>query len=136
MREKCASCGGSFGELEIRNGQDCIICYCGRWQYNAPKTESGRGVRTVTTTHKAIKPKQRYRILERANRCCELCRKVGGELHVGHAISVKDGHEIGLSDDLINSDENLLALCDECNLGAGRKSLPLRILAGIIISRG
>jgi len=119
-----------------KNGQDCIVCHCGRWQYNAPKTETGRVVRSVSTTHKAIKPKQRYRILERANRCCELCRKPNRGLHVGYAISVDDGHKAGLSDELINSDENLLALCDECNLGQGSLTLPIRILVGILIAMG
>lgn len=136
MRKPCAYCGSTNGTVATKSGQDCIICACGKWQYNAPKTETGRAVRTVSTTHELIKPKQRYRILERANRSCELCRKINCVLHVGHAVSVEDGHEIGLSDDLINSDENLLALCDECNLGQGSLSLPIRILAGIIIARG
>ena len=136
MRNACASCGGTNGEIITKNGQDCVVCNCGRYQYNAPKTETGRSVRSVSTTHKAIKPKQRYRILERANRCCELCRKVGGELHVGHAISVEDGHSLSLPDELLNSDENLLALCGECNLGQGSLTLPIRILAGILVARG
>lgn len=137
LRRECSRCQGTEGRIEQRGGQDCVYCIgCDAWQYNAPRTETGRKVRSVQTTHELIKPKQRYRILARANKCCELCHKSDCLLHVGHAISVDDGHKAGLTDELINSDENLLALCDECNLGQGKLTLPLRVLAGIIIARG
>lgn len=136
MRSACRWCDGTEGTIETKNGQDCVYCIkCQRFQYNAPKTETGRAVRSVSTTHAAIKPTQRFRILERSNRFCEICGRSGGQLHVGHAVSVADGHKVGLTDDILNSDENLLALCDECNLGQGRRTLPLRILAGLLLAR-
>jgi len=64
-----------------------------------------------------------------------ICGKKDSELHVDHAISVKDGHAAQLSDEILNSDENLLALCAECNLGKGNHVLPLRILIAALIAR-
>lgn len=135
MRSGCSACGSQSGRIESRGGQDCVYCDCGKFQYNAPKTETGRAVRSVSTTHEAIKPNQRYRILVRANHCCELCHKPNCNLHLSHAVSVVDGHTFGLPDIVINSDENLLALCEECNSGQGRSTLPLRILVGVLLAR-
>lgn len=135
MRRECAACGSTVGEIKSKGGQDCVFCQCGKFQYNAPKTETGRAVRSVSTTHEAIKPNQRYRILARANHCCELCHKSNCNLHLSHAVSVLDGHKLGLPDIVINSDENLLALCEECNLGQGRATLPIRLLAGMLMAR-
>jgi hypothetical protein len=41
----------------------------------------------------------------------------------------------GLKDEEINSDENLACMCEECNLGIGKESLPLRIAVAIIARR-
>ena len=133
-------CGSQTGTIETKSGQDCVYCdECGTWQYNAPKTETGREVRSVSTTHEAIKPKQRSRIIDRANIRCERCGKPAAAsqtgLHVGHVISVVDGHKHGLSDDVINSDDNLIAECDECNLGHGSGSLPMRFYVALLMSR-
>lgn len=108
--------------------------FCKQYQYCAPRTETGREVRTVSTTHRLIKPNQRARILERATGRCELCGS-GRDLHVGHLLSVADGHEHGLSDDEINSDDNLSAMCAECNLGLGRASVPPRLLVALVVRR-
>lgn len=135
MRVPCVSCGHNFGSIENRNGQDVVLCGdCGKYQYCAPKTETGRAVRTVKTTHAAISPKQRMRIIERANGRCEICG-TRGNVHVGHVISVIDGHRLGLGDDVLNSDENLICECEECNLGGGAQTLPLRMFVAILRSR-
>jgi len=138
LRKPCVGCGSDYGRIVTRNGQDCVYCEgCNRYQYNAPKTETGREVRSVQTTHTAIKPNQRVRILLRANGRCELCGRKGEEagLHVGHLVSVKAGTAGGMSDDEINSDENLSAMCAECNLGLGQEPVPLRLAIRLVMER-
>ena len=139
MREPCRGCGHEFGRVVEVGAQDTVRCLdCGRHCYNAPRTETGKKVRTVQTTHEAIKPKHRVRILERANGRCELCGKGpdrGIEIHVGHIISVERGHELGMSDAEINDDENLLASCAECNLGLGKQTISLRMMLKVLMAR-
>lgn len=135
MRKHCLNCGNESGRIETKNGQDCVYCSgCGRFQYNAPKTETGRAPRTVQTVHEAIKPKQRARILLRSNGRCELCGK-RESLHVGHMLSVKSGMAWGMTEDQLNDDENLVALCDECNLGIGSEPMPLRFVMRVLLER-
>lgn len=107
---------------------------CDKYLYCAPRTETGRAKRTVTTVHNGIKPKQRARILERATGRCELCgcRK---DLHVGHIISVESGLKMGLTEVHINDDENLVAMCSECNLGIGKDPIPLRLAVSMLMAR-
>lgn len=137
MRAPCKyACGSQQGRIETRGGQDCVYCCgCGRHQYNAPKTETGRAVRSLSTTHAAIRPKLRTAVLERANSCCEICHRGDRPLQVGHVVSVADGHDIGLPDSIINSMENLIAECDECNSGAGAGTKPLRMYLAILKAR-
>lgn len=139
MRSACDHCESTTGRIVEKNGQDLVICTCGKYQYCAPRTETGRKARSLSTTHKAIKPKQRSRIIDRANGRCERCgvpcNTTRTGLHVGHVVSVKDGHAAGLSDAEINSDENLLAECGECNLGHGSEPIPLRIYIALISAR-
>lgn len=139
MRDPCMRCSGTSGRIETKGGQDCVYCACGKFQYNAPKTETGRKVRTVSTTHEAISPKQRSRVIERANCHCERCGKSAAAsvtgLQVGHILSVEEGHAQGLPDSIINSDENLIAECDECNLGHGKGVLPVRLLVALLVAR-
>lgn len=134
LRKPCP-CGGAEGEIETRNGQDCVFCSaCKRFQYNAPKTETGRAVRTVSTVHEGINPKRRARVLLRANRHCELCGHEGN-LHVGHLLSVNAGVRGGLTDAEINSEENLAAMCEECNLGLNDECVPLRLAIAMVLAR-
>ena len=43
MPAPCKKCGCTNGRIETRSGQDCVLCQiCGAFQYNAPKTETGR----------------------------------------------------------------------------------------------
>lgn len=139
MREPCRGCQCELGTITEKGAQDTVHCLdCKRWCYNAPRTETGKKVRTVQTTHEAIKPKQRVRILERANGRCELCGKGpdrGIEIHVGHIISVERGHSLGMMDTEINDDENLLCSCAECNLGLGKETIPLRMMMKVLMAR-
>ncbi len=137
LRRVCA-CGNEYGRIESRNGQDCVFCdKCSRWQYNAPKTETGRAIRSVTSVHNGIKPGQRARILMRSNGLCELCGKGGesAQLHVGHIISVDAGIANGLTELQLNDDENLCTLCAECNLGISSEPMPLKFVIRILLIR-
>lgn len=131
LRAPCTACGGQDGSIEHKNGQACVFCACGKWQYNAPRTETGERQRSVTTVHNGIRPKQRARILVRANGLCELCGH-GGPLHVGHLLSAKDGVLFGLTETQINDDDNLAAFCEECNLGMGAETITPRLFAAIL----
>lgn len=124
MRNPCKHCGGIEGVIVEKNGQDTVRCAaCNAFAYNAPRTETGRAQRSVSTVHAGIKPGKRSRVLERAGAKCEICG-ARGNLHVGHILSVADGLKQGLSEAQLNSEDNLLASCEECNLGQGDRSLP------------
>ena len=138
LREACA-CGSGSGRVETRNGQDCVFCVeCGAFRYNAPKHETGRVVRSASARDD-LKPKQKARILTRGCGRCELCGKtpdgVSLTLHVGHIVSVADGKRLGLAEDLINCDDNLMALCSECNLGISEETISLVLAVNIIRAR-
>jgi hypothetical protein len=136
MRTVCSDCGCSTGRIEERGGQDCVFCTeCGKWQYNAPKTETGRAERTVTSVHNGVSPKQRARVLLRDGGRCVVCHRGDRPLHVGHLLSVKDGLNEGMTEFDLNNDENVAAMCDECNLGISRDSLPIRFIVSILRSR-
>ena len=135
MRALCLGCGNDSGKLIERNGQDTVRCLrCDRFQYNAPRTETGREQRSITTIHAAIKPKQRARIILRDGGRCILCGATGN-LHVGHLVSVEAGFLGGLTDDEINDDENLVAQCEECNIGIGSEPMPLRVAIVVLRAR-
>lgn len=135
MRDPCPSCGCRNGYVITKNGQDTVRCAaCDRFCYCAPKTETGRIARTVSTVHNGIKPKQRARLILRANGRCEMCG-ARGDLHIGHVLSVAEGLEQGLTERELNDDENLTACCAECNLGLGRQPMPTRLLAVILRAR-
>jgi 5-methylcytosine-specific restriction endonuclease McrA len=138
LRKPCVGCGNEYGRIETRSGQDCVFCDgCNRFQYNAPRTETGRAARSVSTVHSAVRPKQRARILLRSNGRCELCgrRAADGALHVGHILSVQAGLAGGLTEVELNDDENLVALCEECNLGIGAQPMPLRFVVRVLMER-
>lgn len=56
-------------------------------------------------------------------------------MHAGHLLSVKDAMTLGVPEVEINNDENLATLCDECNLGLGSETVPLRLVARILVAR-
>lgn len=123
------------GRIKTCNGQDVVRCArCDRYCYNAPKVETGRETRSVSTVHAGIKPKQRARLILRASGRCELCGS-RDSLHVGHVLSVADGLEAGLTERELNDDENLVAACAECNLGMGRETMPVRLMVAILRAR-
>lgn len=136
LRDPCSACGGMTGKIIERGAQDCVYCLeCERFQYNAPRAETGKPVRHVKT-REAISPSQRARILiVRANGRCEICGTDKRELHVAHLLSVSAGREAGMSDDELNHDENLCAMCDSCNLGLGKNPVPLRLAVKIAMAR-
>lgn len=135
MRSSCPGCGADQGLVEEKNGQDTVRCLaCDRFCYNAPRVETGRKQRSTSTVHAAIKPKQRARILMRASCKCEVCG-ARGILHVGHVVSVDSGLRFGLTEVELNDDENLLCMCEQCNLGLGSEPMPLRTAIAVLRAR-
>jgi len=137
MRAPCPQCGATTGRVETRNGQDCVYCTCGRWCYNAPRLETGREVRSLRS-RPDIKPSKRARILERDGYRCFMCGRQpdGGDgLAIGHLLSIADGKPLGLTDDQINSEENLAAQCEECNSGLGDRTVPLWLMVAVLRTR-
>ncbi len=135
MREPCKDCGCEAGDVQEKNGQDTVRCRkCSRFAYNAPRVETGRAVRSVSTVHAAIKPKQRSRILSRAGGKCEVCG-ARERLHVGHIVSVVVGLGYGMTEVELNDDENLMSLCEECNLGQGAEPMSLPLAIAVLRSR-
>ena len=134
LRVPCV-CGSWEGFAVEKSGQDVVRCReCSRFQYNAPRTETGKRQRSVSTTHAAIKPKQRARILNRDARRCVMCGQSAEHavVNVGHIVSVEEGHLQELPDELINADENLVTMCEECNLGQGNRTVSLRLAEAIL----
>lgn len=139
MRGPCSKCGSLHGRIEERGSQDVVRClHCDAYCYCAPKKETGKPQRHVRS-RESIPPKQRARvIIVRANGRCEICGKAhtGAEpLHVSHVISVDVGREMGLTDDELNSDENLCAMCAECNSGLGNEPITTRLLVRLLVAR-
>ena len=133
LREPCRQCGGMVGRIVPAGGQNVVRCRdCGRAAFNAPKTETGESPRTLQTI-RHVPPSQRTRILERALGRCELCASTQ-MLTIAHFLSVKDGFN-NLTDAQINSDENLIALCAECNSGQSHRTGPLWLFAAILYRR-
>ena len=56
-------------------------------------------------------------------------------LQVGHILSVKAGIDQGLTEVDLNDEENLIAMCEQCNLGIGEISLPLPMCLRILKAR-
>lgn len=118
MRAVCG-CGGEIGLVDERGGQDCVFCAsCNRWQYNAPRVETGRKVRTLAS-REGITPSMRARILDRHDHACIGCGKRPPEvrLELEHIISRELAAEHDMLDDLIDSEWNLAPMCPECNSG-------------------
>jgi len=134
MRQSCRYCASTQGRLETRNGQDCVFCLnCGRLAYNAPKTETGREVRTLRTRPE-MKVSQRARVLDRDGGACIICHTTG-RLDVGHIVSVKEGRELGMSEEEIFHDANLAAMCAPCNSGYSSVSISPGIFLAVVRAR-
>lgn len=74
-------------------------------------------------------------MLLRANGACEVCHSTDSPLTIGHLLSVKAAKEMGLSEDDYNSDENLAAMCEACNLGLGSEPVPLKFVFQLLTAR-
>lgn len=142
LRAPCKFCGGADGILRTVSGQDTVRCFdCGKHLYNAPKTETGRASRTIKGTHRALSASVKARVIVRAGKRCELCNATDAVLHAGHMLSVKDAmgsvlaERLALTDAEINSDENLAAMCEDCNGGLGSETIPLRLAFAILKAR-
>jgi len=53
-------------------------------------------------------------------------------MDIGHIISVHDGRVHRLSDAELFHDDNLVAMCPECNPGQGSETLPLPLLVAVL----
>jgi 5-methylcytosine-specific restriction endonuclease McrA len=134
MRKPCR-CGHELGHIIEVSGQDTVRCNaCDLHCYNAPRSETGRPVRNIKTRD-GIDPSLRARILIRDGNRCVICRAEDTILHVGHIVSLKHGAPSGLTDDELNDEENLAAMCEACNLGLGPQPLPLRTAIAILRAR-
>lgn len=135
MSRPCPECEGFTGELRPVNGANNVYCVpCDAYVYCAPKAETDPTA--DPKVRKNIKPRQRVRILLRDNGRCVLCGMADGQLHLGHLISIKDGPALGLSIADLNSDENLVTKCAECNLGLNAQSVTARLIAALIKRSG
>lgn len=121
MRATCATCGGTGGTITERNGQNVVNCAtCGRYQYCAPKRETGQKPMNLQDRI-GIKPSVRARIIRDWDHRCAFCGTdaidTNGGLHLAHLIDRHDAHRYGLLDDLIDDPVNLVPACAACNLG-------------------
>lgn len=137
MRTPCSSCGNTAGKVVTKSGQDTVRCkVCDKYAgYNLPKSESGKEQRSVTRNREPMKPSKRAAILVRDGGQCVLCRSSDAILHVGHLISRDVGLRIGMTEDEVDDDENLAAMCEECNLGIGNQPIPLTTAVWIVRAR-
>lgn len=122
LRSPCV-CGATKGTIETKSGQDVVRCAeCCRYQYCAPKTETGRPGRTVRRS--PFPPGVRWAVMERARGRCEACGTSDSPaFHIGHLLSVKDGTDEGFTEEELADIDNLVWLCEECNLGNLRGSV-------------
>jgi 5-methylcytosine-specific restriction endonuclease McrA len=119
LRRPCSSCSGSEGYIVTKNGQDVVRCAeCDDYQYCAPRVETGRDVRSISTRPN-LKPSVRYRILDEFGYICLICGRGAPEVElvIDHIISRAAAATADLLDELIDSEDNLAPLCAECNSG-------------------
>lgn len=135
MRQPCKYCSSVDGRIETRAGQDCVFCLsCDRHNYNAPRTETGREVRTLRTRPN-ISVSQRARVLDRDGGLCVICHTPGRPVDAGHIVSVDEGRQLDMTDVELFSDENLAAMCSSCNSGYSSVSINPRIFLALVRAR-
>ncbi len=139
MRAPCKNCGWAEGRVKPVGGQDVVRCdRCDRACYNQPHSESGKPQRSIRTGPLKIDPGRRKDILDRDGWRCAACGRGPAQdaiLHIDHAVNIDDGLKLGLSPQELNSDENLITLCEECNLGKSNKPIELRLLVAVMKRR-
>ena len=134
MRQPCLKCDTPDGVIETVNGQDTVRCaWCKAFCYNAPKSETGRQVRSLRKRDD-IRPGMRTAIFLRDGGACIICYSTDRP-EVGHLISVADGAKFGIDFDLINSDENLAVMCATCNNGLSDETVPIRLIVKAFMVR-
>lgn len=90
---------------------------CPDCQYDKLRRSSSGG--RPKSLRDPVPPRVRFQVLQRDGFRCAYCGKSqqdGATLHVDHVVPVIDGGE--------SEEGNLVAACDECNLGKGREPLP------------
>lgn len=134
LRKPC-SCGCEKGLIEPKSGQDVVRCLdCDTYQYCAPKAETGKPQRAVRRS--PVPPGVRWAVLERARGRCEACGCDNSpSFHVGHLLSYIDGTDEGFTEDQLLDVDNLVWLCEECNLGNLRGSVHPVFWAALIRRR-
>lgn len=125
LRAACP-CGGTTGRIVTRSGQDVVYCNdCDRYQYNAPRLETGRAQRSLAS-RPGITVSQRARVLAVHDYACVSCgrRPPDIELQLAHIISREIAAKYEMLDALIDSEWNLAPMCAECNSGDAFVSEP------------
>lgn len=138
MSKTCKHCGSSRGTPNMDGVHERVNCAkCGRYVYFRGKVESGRKKRSVSTVHDGLRTSTKAKVKLRSNGMCELCGKSFSEspCHVSHVISVNAGLAHGLTETELNDAENLVALCEECNIGLSDTTLPVRFVARVLRCR-
>jgi hypothetical protein len=85
-----------------------------------------------------IKASVRAAVAWRARNVCESCRAAARDdapLEVGHIVSLEDGIGLGVSEAMLNSPENLIFECRDCNRGHGGQTVPLWVALAILRAR-
>ena len=141
LRATCPVCGYDQGVIEYRNGQDTVFCDCCRkFQYNAPKTETGREAHTMRTVHAGITASRQDRIFRRDEFRCLICGRGRADdmnLTIAHILSVNEGLALAekgwpLTEYEVNNDANLMTLCETCNSGQSQRSLEPWLYAALL----
>lgn len=154
----CPACGGQLGWIENVDGP--LVLYCNDCAEPLP-SPGGRELQEVAdtsgilaglaqqplfevpadpsqpsrTSRRAIPVRLRTEVLMRANFRCEWCQSSSAGLQIGHILSVRDGHRLGVPPHVLNSFDNLMVQCEDCNQGLGGESMPTWIVARILQAR-
>ena len=132
LRAPCVDCGSTNGTIETKSNQDVVRCECGRHAYNAPRTETGREVRSLRSRPN-VKPSVRARIIEQYGLECAFCHRRDRPLQVDHFIPLALAEAVGAEPGELDGDWNLVALCDECN--SGKSNHPPTIRTWLLVMR-
>jgi|TARA_R100000093_G_scaffold68986_1_gene40930 5-methylcytosine-specific restriction endonuclease McrA len=129
-------CGATEGTVSPAGPHYRLDCDNGHYIKFVSKKELGIAQRSVRS-HPDIAPNIHYKVMERAGGMCELCGSHSDEfpLHVDHILSIYDAKNMDIEIRIYESMDNLMALCEECNLGKGRTSLSPRVYAALLNRR-
>jgi hypothetical protein len=135
----CPKCGCTDARIVEKGFQDVAYCtQCDAYIKNVPRKETGKPQRHIKTRD-GISGELRNKVLIlRANGRCEICGGSGTDhnpLQVGHLVSVENGRRAGISDDELNHEENLAAMCAACNSALGSSTVPARLLMRVFMMR-